>query len=300
MAIEDGPSQSTARMADGTLLRTLLWEPAGEPWAQVLIVHGLGEHAGRYANVAGPLTAAGIEVHGYDQRGFGGSAGPRAWVERWSQLHDDLEERLVAVRATRPGLPLVLYGHSLGGLVACGYVLSEVPRPEPDLLVLSSPALDAEFPAWKRAMAATMTRLVPRMRVSNGTLRDGLSRDPAIRDAYARDPLCQTSSTVRFGAEGFAEQVRLRPVIAALETMPMPTFVFHGSSDPIVPVTASEPLGAKGNVTRHVHEGLRHETHHEPEHEDVLTEVVDWIRSQVALLQGVAQAPARTEPAAVG
>ena len=299
MAIEGGPSQATARMSDGTLLRTLHWEPAVGPWAVALVVHGLGEHAGRYGNVAAAFVPAGIDLHAYDHRGFGGSAGRRSYVDRWSQLHDDLQERLIAIRAARPDLPLVLYGHSLGGLVACGYVLSDEPRPEPDLLVLSSPALDSTLPAWKRAMAASLTRLVPRMRVSNGAIRDGLSHDPSIREAYVNDPLCQTSSTVRFGAEGFGEQERLRAALAARDAMPMPTYVFHGGGDPIVPVTASEVLATKGNVTRRVHEGLRHETHHEPEHEQVLSEVVAWIRGAIEAL-GTAAPSAAAEPVSIG
>lgn len=274
------PSEATARMADGTLLRTLRWPAVGEPWAVALIVHGLGEHGGRYATVAGALTADGIEVHAYDHRGFGGSAGPRAYVDRWSRLHDDLEQRLIAVRAERPGLPLILYGHSLGGMIAGGYVLSDRPRTLPDLLVLSAPAFDADVPAWQRLAAGTLTNLVPRMRLSNGPLRDGLSHDPAIREAYMHDPLCQTRSTVRFGHEAFAEQKRVRAAIAAIERMPVPTYVFHGSADPIVPLRASEPIGTKGNVTRHVHDGLRHETHHELEHASVLAEVVEWLEDQ--------------------
>lgn len=274
------PSEATARMPDGTLLRTLHWTSAGDPWAVALIVHGLGEHGGRYGNVAGPLAAAGIDVNACDQRGFGGSAGPRAYVDRWSQFHDDLQERLAALRAAYTGLPLIFYGHSMGGLIAAGYVLSDQPRPLPDILVLSAPGLDADIPGWKRTLAAMLTRVVPRMKMSNGPLGDGLSHDPAIRTAYVKDPLCQASSTVRFGAEAFTEQARVRAAVAALDRMPIPTYVFHGSADPIVPPAASALLGTKGNVTRIVHEGLRHECHHEPEHADVLAGVVTWLRAQ--------------------
>ncbi len=274
------PSVATARVADGTILRTLHWPATGDAWAVALIVHGLGEHAGRYATVARALTEDGIDVEGYDHRGFGGSAGPRAYVERWSQFHDDLEERVTALRAEHPGLPLILWGHSMGGLIACGYVLSPVPRPLPDLLVLSSPAIDADVPRWKRAMAGVLAGVLPRMRVSNGPLGDGLSHDPAVRDAYAHDPLRVGSSTTRFGHEAFEEQARLQAAIAALDAMPVPTYVFHGSADPIVPVDTSAALGSKGNVTRRVHEGLRHETHHEPEHEAVLGEVVAWLEAE--------------------
>jgi len=276
------PAESTARMADGTLLRTLHWQPDGEPWAVALIVHGLGEHAGRYLTVAAALDGDGIDVYGYDHRGFGGSAGQRAYVDRWSQLHDDLEERVTALRAEHPELPLIMWGHSMGGLIACGYVLSppSSPRPLPDLLVLSSPGLDVEVPGWKRTLAVALAGVLPRMRLSNGPVGEGSSHDPAVREAYANDPLRVGFSTTRFAAETFREQARVRAAIAAIDALPVPTYVFHGSADPIVPLAASASLGNKANVTRRVHEGLRNETHHEHEHEAVLGEVVAWLEAQ--------------------
>lgn len=294
MTMATGPSEATTRMPDGTILRTLHWEPEGEPWAVALVVHGLGEHGGRYANVASAFTAAGIDVHAYDHRGFGGSAGRRAYVDSWSQFHDDLAQMMTAIRVDHAGLPLVLYGHSMGGLVTLGYVLSETPRPEPDLLVLSAPGIDADVPGWKKTMAATLSNVFPRMRIANGLHPHGLSRDPSVRAVADADPLCLDTSTVRFGNEAFNEQARVRAALAGVSSLPMPTYVFHGSDDPIVPVRVSEPFEGKGNVTRRVHEGLRHECHNEPEHADVLAEVVAWIR---------AKAPAVTpavEPVAVG
>jgi len=279
------PAEGTARMTDGTLLRTLHWPAVGRSWAVALVVHGLGEHGGRYGNVAAALTRNGIDVHAYDQRGFGGSAGRRAYVDRWSQFHDDLEERLAALGATQPGLPLILYGHSLGAMIVLGYVLSEPSRPLPDLLVLTSPAVDADVPTWQRVVSATLDGIVPRMRFPNGAIRDGLSHDPAIREAYLRDPLCLTRSTVHFGHALFAEQKRLQVAIAAIDRMPVPTYVVHGSEDPIVPARASEAIGSKGNVTRRVYEGMRHETHHEYGFEQVTADTVAWLEAQRSLLQ---------------
>lgn len=280
------PSTSTAQVADGTNLRTLHWPAAGEPVATALIVHGLGEHAGRYDNVADPLAAAGIDVHGYDHRGFGASGGPRNHVERWTVLHDDLQERIEALRASAPDRPLVLYGHSLGGLIACGYVLSERDRPTPDLLVLSAPSLVDDLPAWKHSVASLLARIVPKLRIANGLPEGGLSRDPAVGAKADRDPLSTSSSSVRFGAEAFDEQDRVNAVLATLDAMPVPTYVFHGSADPIVPLRASEAFEGKANVTRHVHDGLRHECHHEPEHEHVLGEVVAWVGAQGIPVRG--------------
>jgi alpha-beta hydrolase superfamily lysophospholipase len=287
------PNEATTRMPDGTTLRTLHWEPQGDPWAVALVVHGLGEHAGRYGNVARVFTASGIDVHGYDHRGFGGSAGRRAYVDHWAQYHDDLARMMTAIRLDHQGLPVVLYGHSLGGLITLGYVLAATPQPEPDLLVLSAPGIDADIPGWKRAVAATLSSVFPRMRIANGLPAGGLSRDPSVRANADTDPLCVDSSTVRFGKEAFDEQARVRGLVDKLPSLPIPTYVFHGSDDPIVPVGVTERFEGKGNVTRRVHPGLRHECHNEPEHADVLAEVVAWIRANAA-----AATPAATLPAA--
>jgi alpha-beta hydrolase superfamily lysophospholipase len=283
-------AEGTARMGDGTLLRTLHWPAADDPWAMALIVHGLAEHAGRYPTVAAALTEDRIDVHGYDLRGFGRSAGRRGHIDRWEQHHDDLEARITALRSEQPGLPMIIWGHSLGGLIACGYVVSPVRRPLPDLLVLSSPAIAVELPAWKRALVASLANVLPHMRVSNGRLSDGLSHDPAIGEAYERDPLLVPASTTRFGYEGLREQQRVREALAGLASMPVPTYVLHGSADPIVPVSASLPFATIGNTVRHVHEGLRHETHHEQEHEIVLGEAVAWIDGQRAGLAAAREA----------
>src|SRR5207244_6923598 len=122
----------TARTRDGLQLRTLRWPAAGVARAHLLVIHGIAEHAGRHAHVASRLASAGIETYAFDLRGFGASGGRRAYVDRWSQYHDDLEDRLTAIRSEAGGQPVVLYGHSMGGLIALGYVLADVRRPDPD------------------------------------------------------------------------------------------------------------------------------------------------------------------------
>ena len=234
-------------MADGTILRTLHWEAADEPWAVAEIVHGLGEHGGRYETVAEALTRAGIDTWSYDQRGNGGSGGPRGHVDGWSILHDDLQARLESLRAAHPGLPLVLYGHSLGGLVACGYVLCEQDRPLPDALVLCAPAMDDNLPGWKQPMARLLSVVVPKMKIANGVPDGGRSHDPAVGAKVNADPLC-SSSTVRMGAEAFKRAGSLRALLAGLDSMPMPTYVFHGSADPSSRSGRREVFEGKGNV----------------------------------------------------
>lgn len=265
---------------DGVALRTIDWRPDQPAWAALLLVHGLGEHAGRYDHVARRMAAAGIHVYAYDLRGFGASSGARAYVQRWSQLHDDLEARVGEARGASDGLPLVLYGHSMGGLIVLGYVLAGRPRPLPDLLVLTSPGLDSTVAAWKQAAAPLLGRIAPRLRIPNGFEAGALSRDPDVDAGLAADPLSLRSSTARLGAEAFAEQARVRALLATGAQLPVPTYVVHGSEDSIVPVGASEPLAhGRPNVTRRVYPGLRHETHNEPEGASVVDDTIAWIRA---------------------
>jgi acylglycerol lipase len=262
---------------DGTPLLVREWSvEAGEPWAMLLLVHGLAEHSGRYEHVGAQFAAAGIETYAIDLRGFGASGGARAWVNRWSELHDDLEERITALRTGAPTRPLVLYGHSLGGLVCLGYVLDG--RSEPDLLVLSAPAISADIPAWQRGLVALLGRIAPRIRIPNRLSGSQLSTDPAVGVDYFADPLNVHASTARFGVLALAEQ---RRVAAAVDRVSIPTLVIHGGDDSLVPTATSAVFEGRPGVTRQVFEGLRHETHNEPDGDRVLDAVVAWIRSAV-------------------
>lgn len=262
---------------DGTPIFARRWRPAGEPWAGVLLVHGLAEHSGRYAHVGRWLAVAGVEALAIDLRGFGRSGGPRATVERWSQLHDDLEERLVDFRAEAPTRPLALYGHSMGGLVVLGYVLDG--RARPDLLVLSAPAVEARIPLVQRLVVGTGARIAPGLRIPNGIKPAALATDPAVGRAYAEDPLCVHRSTLRFGRAGFAEQ---RRVAGALDRLTIPTLVVHGGLDALVPPEASRGLEGRQGVRRIVYPDLRHEVHNEPDGRRVVDDVVGWIRERVS------------------
>jgi alpha-beta hydrolase superfamily lysophospholipase len=268
--------------ADGTDLLVRHWPVdeaeaggawAGPTWGSVLLVHGLGEHSGRYEHVGDQLTGAGLEVHAYDHRGSGGSSGRRGHVDRWEQYHEDLAERLGAVRAAAGTRPVVLYGHSMGGLVVLGYLLSD--RPKPDLVVLSSPGLDSTLASWKKTLAPALSRILPKLAVPNGIDGSTLSRDPAVAAKVGADPLAIKASTTRFGAEALAEQARIRREYAGLR---LPTLVLHGLDDGLVPAQASEILASNPSVERRTYPGLRHELHNEPEGPAIVGEIIDWIR----------------------
>lgn len=271
-----------ATTRDGIRLLTRHWTAAA-PRAGVLLVHGLGEHSGRWEHVGDQLAAAGLEAFGWDLRGFGASAGERAWIDRWSRFHDDVEDRLAAVRAALPGKPAILYGHSMGALIALGYCVQDravLPdRPLPDLLVLSGPGIDDNAPGWKHAVAPLLGRILPRLRIANGVPPAMLSRDPARQEAARTDPLMINSSTAGFGARFFEEQARVR---AAASRLSIPTLVIHGLDDPIVPPRSSEPLAALPGVTRRAYAGIRHELHNDPEGPRILADVIAWIDDRLA------------------
>lgn len=252
------------------------WRPADEPWAFILLVHGIAEHSGRYENVGARLAAAGLDVTAYDQRGFGASGGRRSFVATWDIVHDDLAEQLASVWARAAGRPVVLYGHSLGGLIALGYVLTD--RPKPDFLVLSAPAIEAAIPAWKRTLARLLSRVAPNAEIKNALDGADLSRDPAIAEAYFADPLNCHTTTTRFAAAALGEQSRVKSLLGGLT---VPTLVIHGSADRIVPVASSSGLESIPGVTRRTYPDHRHELHNEPDGPAIIDDVVAWLRTEI-------------------
>ena len=180
---------TTFTAGDGENLAVQDWPLADANRGTVLVVHGLGEHVGRYDALARRLNAWGFAVRGYDQFGHGESGGPRGGLTSDMRLLDDLADMVDATRARMaPGQPLVLLGHSMGGLVAARFVSLHL-RPV-EALVLSSPALDPGLNAVQKLLLATLPRLVPDLRVGNGLDAQYLSHDPAVVAAYLADPLC--------------------------------------------------------------------------------------------------------------
>lgn len=267
---------STITTSDGTPLLVRRWSAASDRWAQVLLVHGLAEHSGRYERTGILMADAGIDVTAFDLRGHGGSGGRRGDVERWTDYLDDIAVRLSAVRAASDGRPIVLFAHSLGGLISTDYVLSD--RPTPDLLVLSAPGLDDGLPRWQHRLGPLVARMLPTLALKHAWGPDWLSRDPEVGRRVQLDPGCPKTATTRMGAFGFAAQKRVRSTLAGLT---VPTLVFHGSDDRLVPPRATEPFEGLPGVTRRVYPGLRHETLNEPEGPQVVADVIAWLREAV-------------------
>ncbi len=248
---------------------------AQNPRAAVLLVHGIGEHCGRYEELGVYLASEGIDVLSFDNRGFGQSGGRRAFVNSFDEYLDDVEDLLEERRGL--GVPVILMGHSLGGLICSTYLVSS--RPSPDLAVLSAPALSAEIPLWQRVMAPLLGRVLPKVFIKSTIEGDLLSRNVAVQEAYVNDPLVIAGSTAGLGYEILST---MKTTSAAINRITLPTYVFHGGSDNLVPTASSEPLGRMSNVTRRVWDSLRHETLNEPEQAEVRAEVLAWINDQLA------------------
>ncbi len=235
------PTESTfLPAADGTPLAVYDWPlaPAAAVRATVLIVHGMGEHAGRYAALAQRLNGWGMAVRAYDQYGHGRSGGPRGGLSSDDRLLDDLAQVLDATRAGMPASrPLVLLGHSMGGLVAADAVASGACQVEG--LLLSSPALALHLSGLQKALLASLPRLLPNLRVHNGVDSRHLSHDPAVVQAYDRDPLQHpriSGRMARYMAEGGAR------VVARAPAWRTPTLLLWAGQDRVVDPAGSAAL----------------------------------------------------------
>ena len=258
---------------DGNTQLVRRW-PVKNPVAAILLVHGIGEHSGRYQHVGAFLAERGYDVVAFDNRGFGQSGGRRAHVDSFDQFLDDIEDLLSERRAL--GVPVVLFGHSLGGLMASTYLVSD--RPQPDLGILSAPALAAEVPRWQRLAAPVLGRLAPSVFIKGKAMSGLLSRDEEVEKAYHADPLVILGATAGLGHEIFST---MEATSANLDRISVPTYVLHGESDRLVPPAASQPLIGHPMVTYRSWPGLRHECMNEPERFEVLAEIAKWLAEQL-------------------
>jgi len=266
---------------DGLQLHIQHWPASAPARGQVLICHGLGEHILRYAHVAAALNAAGWDVHGWDHRGHGRSQGRKGDIPDPDALLRDTARVIDAVR--KPGSPFVLLGHSMGGLVAARFAaeaLSAQPaawsRPL-DGLVLSSPALDPGLSGGQKVLLAIASTLAPGVAVSNGLKPEWISRDPAVVKAYATDPLVHdriTARLTRFIVDSGAF------VIAAAPRWKQNTLLMWAGADRCVSPRGSEAFaaGAPANVVAtKPWDGFSHEIFNEPEKEQVLATLTEWL-----------------------
>lgn len=269
------------RAADGTRLHFQRWPAPGAAHGTVQIVHGLGEHIGRYAAVAQVLNQAGWHVVGHDQRGHGQSAGLRGALPSATALLEDLALAMDRLRV--PGRH-VLLGHSMGGVVAARFVAESLAAQQQawcrdvDALVLSSPALDPGMNTLQRVLLSVLGPLAPDLPLGNGLQPGWISRDPAVVKAYVEDPLVHdrvTPRLVRFIVDGG------RKVLASGPSWRTPTLLLWAGADRCVSPRGSAALAAAAPpavLSAQAYPGLFHEIFNEPESAQVLARLTSWLQ----------------------
>jgi len=254
------------------------WLPEGEPKALLLIVHGLAEHSGRYINVVNHFVPQGYAVHGFDHLGHGKSDGTRVYVEHFEDYTDTIK---IYFDRIRPGKPVFLVGHSMGGLIGALYLLDH--QRELAGAVLSGPAVkipDKITPTIV-VVGKILSALLPKFGLL-GLEAEGICRDPAVVQTYITDPLVHKGkTTARLAAEMLKA---IRHISAQASKITLPIMIVQGSADRLV-----DPAGARmlydtissPEKEMRIYEGLYHEVFNEPERERVLRDIERWIEAHL-------------------
>jgi len=254
------------------------WAPEGAPRAALAICHGYAEHSGRYEWTAAKLTARGYAVEALDLRGHGRSEGERVFVNTFEEYLDDVGRFLDRVRDRHPRLPVFLLGHSMGGGVVTAYVVAR--KPQLAGVLLSGSALLGPRPVPPPSAPATAPAPLP---------ASAISRDPAVVAAYENDPLVYRGLPRTDRGSAFAGAFKL--VQEGMGSIDLPLLIMHGTSDLLVPFGGSENLFARASSsdkTLKLYEGLYHEILNEPEKEQVVADVLDWLDRRTSPAGGAA------------
>lgn len=262
--------------SDHVQLYAQLWKPDAEPTGVVCLVHGLGEHSGRYTHVAQKLTNAGLAVIALDLRGHGKSGGLRGHTPSVEAWFSDIDLLIKEAAKRYPGKPVVLYGHSMGGLLVLNYVLQR--KPALRGVVSTSPALITPLQEQKGKMllASVMGSILPTMTMSSGLDAAGLSHDTSVVERYKNDPLVHDKTTTGLGK---AIMQSMNYVFAHASEFPVPLLLMQGSEDPICLPSGAEKFAASapGTTIFKIWPGKLHELHNEFGKEEVLDYMVTWI-----------------------
>lgn len=273
--------QGTFATADGSSHFYQYWLPAVDTHAVIILVHGAGEHSGRYERFAAYCADRGYAVAALDHRGHGKSSGTRVHVQRFDDYLDGLEVFHRQVANDWPQLPLFLLGHSLGGLIGSRYLL----RHQSDFAgcVLSGPAIMTEIePGWLQTL---LIRLLARVYPSAGVLQldaTGVSRDPEEVQRYLEDPLVHNGKmTARLVSELFDAMTAIRSTASGIN---LPILLLHGGADAMTAPEGSRflynSIGSQDKELK-IYPGLFHEIFNEPEYLAVYADVLTWCESKL-------------------
>jgi acylglycerol lipase len=258
------------------------WQ-AENPLAITIIVHGFGEHILRYEHVAHGLVENNISVIGVDLVGHGNSNGKKGHVNSIQDYFDCIDRMVDHVKLDKNILPLILYGHSMGGNIALNYIINNE-ESKFCCVLATSPwlKLETQPSAFQLFLAKTMNKLYPSLQQEGDIDVTHISSVEEIQNDYANDPLIHGLISVRLFNEIYKGGLSAINNAAAIK---IPTLIAHGDADEITSITGSKEFAANNPEARlKIWPGLRHETHNEHNNEEVITYYIDWIKSSIMSL----------------
>jgi acylglycerol lipase len=271
--------EGTLATGDGVVLYTQSWRSA-QPKATLALIHGLAEHSKRYQHVGEYLATRGYTVQTMDLRGHGLSPGKRILIRQIDEYSNDVAAFLRWVRSQDPDRPLFLLGHSLGGLIVTYHVLTQ----SPDLrgVILSGPALQVDdVSPFQLMVGRVLARVAPSLPMKKLDAT-AVSRDPAVVKAYQTDPLVYAGAIP--AATGMAMITAITYIQQQMEAFQLPLLIVQGTADRLVNPEGSKQLYARAGAsdkTLKLYDGLYHEVLNEPEKEQILAEIVEWLDKRI-------------------
>jgi alpha-beta hydrolase superfamily lysophospholipase len=253
------------------------WLPEKSPRAVLAMVHGVGEHCGRYNNLVDYLVAHSYAAIGFDHRGHGQSAGQRGHIYAWSDYRSDVSYFLQLVEQLQAGIPVFLYGHSMGSLVVLDYIL-HTPEELQGAILSGLPIEPAGVAKpYLVAIAKLLSRVWPTFPVQLGLDARSLSRDPAVAKAYQDDPLVHGSVTTRWGTEGLKTLAWVKERAGEIR---LPVLLIHGEDDPLNTIQGARRYFeqiAYPDKSLLVYPGSLHEPHNDLDCDQVAADIGQWL-----------------------
>jgi len=263
--------------SDGTLFAGNIWSP-DKAQTVILLIHGWGEHAMRYDHWAKRFNEKNYAFVAYDLRGHGKSGGKRGHVPNYETFMTDISTMIVEVKKTFPSIPVILYGHSMGGNLVLNYAVRQ--KPDIKAVIATSPwlKLATEPPKILLATGKFINNFYPAFTLSSDLDASGISHDPVEVKKYKTDPLNHNKISVRLVDEIYKSG---EWVTSQGEKLQLPVLVMHGSGDKITDHKKSIEFveKSKGKVSIKIWNDLYHEMHNEPERTDVFNYLINWLDS---------------------
>jgi alpha-beta hydrolase superfamily lysophospholipase len=267
------------KLKNGLVLRGFIASPGEKSRAIIVFVHGLGEHIRRYKAWSDMLIRERIAFTGVDLPGHGRSDGKRGYIRSFALTDEMIDILLDSSAKTFPGVPVFLYGHSLGGAIVLDYILRKNPPIKGAIATAPWLRLAFEPPKVKLMLASVMKNLLPGLLQPSGLVTGHLSRDTEVVEQYKADPLVHDRISVSLFHSGMSAA---RNSLANASELNIPVLLMHGSDDKILSPEGSREFEAKTNLAElKIWDGLYHEIHNEPLKGEVFAYLVSWISKKL-------------------